>query len=341
MSARTEWVDYAKGIGIILVVYGHVARGVHAAGLPIEESWFRLVDSVIYSFHMPLFFFLSGLFFLASLECHGPAGMLASRLRSIAWPYLFWSLLQGLVEVLLSSYTNGSVTPADVASLLWQPRAQFWFLYALFFISVVAVFVYGWLPQGWHPAVPVLSCLAYILADHLSGGVPLNFVIQNAAYFAMGAWFGHLTRGSHSLRSGWLVTAIVVIAVGGQWLFHGALELTYTTGPRWMRLMLAMASVMAVAVFCLSLERYRLYWLAFLGRASLAIYVMHIVAGSGVRIILQKAMGIDAVAVHLVAGTAFGIGLPLLALRLADRIGLSGWLGLVPGGTHAPAATVR
>jgi len=54
-----DWVDYAKGIGIILVVYGHVARGIFSAGMIVNEKIFRLVDSVIYSFHMPLFFFLS------------------------------------------------------------------------------------------------------------------------------------------------------------------------------------------------------------------------------------------------------------------------------------------
>ena len=63
MQERNVWVDYAKAIGIILVVYGHVARGVFNAGLPMDEARFVLVDSIIYSFHMPLFFFLSGLFF--------------------------------------------------------------------------------------------------------------------------------------------------------------------------------------------------------------------------------------------------------------------------------------
>ena len=63
MQERNVWVDYAKAIGIILVVYGHVARGVFNAGLPMDEGEFVLVDSIIYSFHMPLFFFLSGLFF--------------------------------------------------------------------------------------------------------------------------------------------------------------------------------------------------------------------------------------------------------------------------------------
>ena len=63
MQERNAWVDYAKAIGIILVVYGHVARGVFNAGLPMDEDNYLLIDSIIYSFHMPLFFFLSGLYF--------------------------------------------------------------------------------------------------------------------------------------------------------------------------------------------------------------------------------------------------------------------------------------
>lgn len=44
-----------KGIGIILVVFGHVNRGLYSAGIQLPGSFYQLTDSVIYSFHMPLF----------------------------------------------------------------------------------------------------------------------------------------------------------------------------------------------------------------------------------------------------------------------------------------------
>lgn len=47
MKKRIEWVDIAKGIAIMLMVIGHeVSNG--------------LVYALIFSFHMPLFFILSG-----------------------------------------------------------------------------------------------------------------------------------------------------------------------------------------------------------------------------------------------------------------------------------------
>ncbi|WP_373565555.1 acyltransferase family protein, partial [Klebsiella pneumoniae] len=51
---REAWVDYAKGIGIILVVFGHVNRGLYSAGIQLSGSSYLLTDSIIYSFHMPL-----------------------------------------------------------------------------------------------------------------------------------------------------------------------------------------------------------------------------------------------------------------------------------------------
>jgi fucose 4-O-acetylase-like acetyltransferase len=54
---RDEWIDAAKGFGILLVVYGHVARGLHSAGIFHEHEIFKAIDNAVYAFHMPLFFF--------------------------------------------------------------------------------------------------------------------------------------------------------------------------------------------------------------------------------------------------------------------------------------------
>ena len=49
-TKRIDFIDVAKGIAIFLVVYGHTYDG-------------RNLHLFIYSFHMPLFFFISGLLF--------------------------------------------------------------------------------------------------------------------------------------------------------------------------------------------------------------------------------------------------------------------------------------
>ena len=49
MSNRIVWIDIAKGLGIILVIAGHLFR---------YDSY---ISTVIFSFHMPLFFFFAGM----------------------------------------------------------------------------------------------------------------------------------------------------------------------------------------------------------------------------------------------------------------------------------------
>lgn len=55
---RLHWLDYSKTIGMYWVVLGHVFK---------DNT--QLLKDIIYSFHMPLFFFLSG--FLHKLRIGG------------------------------------------------------------------------------------------------------------------------------------------------------------------------------------------------------------------------------------------------------------------------------
>ena len=58
MENRNIAIDIAKGIGIILVVWGHVIQV--SAGEGNFDYWGNSIFEIIYSFHMPLFIFLSG-----------------------------------------------------------------------------------------------------------------------------------------------------------------------------------------------------------------------------------------------------------------------------------------
>lgn len=40
-TMRESWVDYAKGIGILLVVFGHVNRGLQAAGIIMPSKLYH------------------------------------------------------------------------------------------------------------------------------------------------------------------------------------------------------------------------------------------------------------------------------------------------------------
>ena len=313
MQEREEWVDYAKAFGIILVTYGHVARGVMNAGIKGDESVYYFINNVIYSFHMPLFFFLSGLFFISSLQRRGAYSLFKNKLATIFYPYIVWSILQGSIELLLSNYTNGNVTVTQIASFLWAPRAQFWFLYALFLVSLVGILVYTKLSAKYYWLILVFATIAYINRYELVL-IPLTgFVLHNFVFFAFGIVF-YQKRELIAKNNYFILPVSFLVFIILQWYFHIQLNLLYTTEKYWLALLVAICSILFVSSLSISLLRFKLRWLAFLGEASLGIYVMHIIAGSGIRIILQKMLGINDILTHLVIGTTMGVLIPLLIM---------------------------
>lgn len=313
MESRQVWVDYAKGIGIILVVYGHVARGLHSAGMFNDGLAFALVDSIIYSFHMPLFFFLSGLFLSESAR-RGASGLIASKIDTIFYPYVLWSLLQGGIETLLSSYTNGNVTANQVLAL-WNPRAQFWFLYALFLVFCVAAIIY---PRQhlassakFTLAIALLAAATYCIWPS-NGTNAFSYIFTNFVYFSFGVFFSSL-RGLS--RPFWKASAIISIPafLVAQYIFHAKMGLTYDQKGSY-SLTLALISIFFVVSICQLMEylRHPVRWLVYVGQASMAIYLMHIIAGSGVRIVLRKFLGIESIPAHLALGTFIGMVAPLI-----------------------------
>jgi fucose 4-O-acetylase-like acetyltransferase len=75
----------AKGVGIFLVVLGHTLRGLDSSRIIADNGAFRSVDSWIYSFHMPLFFLLSGLFAERRIERNAGEFVL-DKLATLAYP---------------------------------------------------------------------------------------------------------------------------------------------------------------------------------------------------------------------------------------------------------------
>ena len=55
-NERNISLDIARGVGIILVVIGHVMSPVMAGNNAMETAY-----QILYVFHMPLFFLLAGL----------------------------------------------------------------------------------------------------------------------------------------------------------------------------------------------------------------------------------------------------------------------------------------
>jgi len=317
MSQRYIWVDYAKAIGIILVVYGHVARGLYNGDIYIPEALYQLADSIIYSFHMPLFFFLSGIFFYQSFEKRGPVKLSFNKIDTIVYPYLVWSIIQGLIEVQLSKYTNGSVAYSDVFVLLTSPRAHFWFLYALFIVFISSAIMFFIFPKKYLVVVLIFSCLLYLYKHLLPDNIIFRLLSRHFVYFVAGvAFFVYQASPTFSSFRSLLCLFVVFVLVQVMLNFFVQDELATIYAVKLSVALVSIAFIVSLSMYLAKKDR---PLLALIGSASMAIYLMHILVGSGFRIFLKKSLGIDSYIVHLLLGSFVGVFIPLMAFIVINK----------------------
>lgn len=123
-SSRIEWIDVAKGLGIVLVVLGHVLNGISISGLAGNfKTLFETIGHFIYTFHMPVFLVIAGVFAPRAVN-KSSSVFWADKLGGLVYPYFFWSVLQIGIQIVLSRYTNTPVTWHDLYEIFYRPTMQ-------------------------------------------------------------------------------------------------------------------------------------------------------------------------------------------------------------------------
>jgi fucose 4-O-acetylase-like acetyltransferase len=314
---RLGWIDAAKGLGIILVVFGHVWRGVERP-LHVAPRHFDLVDSAVYSFHMPLFFFLAGLFVERSVQ-KSAARFVVDKLQSIAYPYAVWYAIQGSIALAFSSTANASVTPDYLVSRFpGGGYAQFWFLYTLFWIMMM---FYGLrrLSLGRAPML-VASLVMYAASPSLSAvWYPLGSAGQNFMYVCLGAVLP-MQRWIVGLRAAPPALLGTTAAVSG--------GLIVTAAPYHLHVYLFVAPVLAaigitgtIAAALLAERSGACAWIRRLGSLTLPIYLAHIVFAAATRLFLERVLRVEDLWTHVILGCAIGLVGPVILALCSRQLG--------------------
>ena len=181
---RIEWIDTAKGIGLLLVIIGHLS-------IPLLPTW-------IYTFHMPLFFILSGVVF--SGDKYTFKDFLRKRLKSLVIPYFSLGLVIYLFYVIINSIigeTNGlyGTNREMFSQFLYQKHFwTIWFLACLFVVEILYFLIYSFWGNNFGLLTSVslvIGIMGFLQYDYGCTGLPWNFDVALVAqfFFHLGYWF--------------------------------------------------------------------------------------------------------------------------------------------------------
>lgn len=179
MTIRYTWADSLKGVLIILVIIAHCIAQIIGNDAANDDYWWCL----IYSFHMPAFMAVSGYLTYRS-NVAGNINVLSSvsrRFQQLLVPFLVWSGVYFAVRGNIASYI----------SCILMPNTTFWFLWALFFISVLFVlfqyFSYGIKANIEYILAAVCVFFASVLVVHKDiHYLGIQYVLYYFIFYVMG-----------------------------------------------------------------------------------------------------------------------------------------------------------
>ena len=133
---KIEWLAVLQGFSMLLVVIGHVSL----TNVPKDPSTpiATGIERTIYSFHMPLFIFISGwLFFYTCIRKEKSyRDVVKAKVKRLGIPFLAFTLVATVLKAAFPSLMHRPVTAQELIDtfLLFRsnPLGEMWFIVVLF-----------------------------------------------------------------------------------------------------------------------------------------------------------------------------------------------------------------
>ena len=306
MQHRITAIDIMQGTAMVLVVLGH-----HLFGFMPE--WYGRMYYWIYTFHMPLFVFISG--FLVRYSYKGVTDMgeyrtyVGKRFRKFAIPYI----IAGVVCALLASLGKDvGRFVQSCAMLLVAPRYSdaryLWYIYMMVVFYCLAPLVFNTRGKGrwaWYAVALLMSPLA-IPTKILSADYFVRFFV----FFLSGAVVAENYALIKRMDVRWSIVALVLFVAMSVWL------LVY--GPNaLLEYMLQWVGIPAFLCVAWVMGKMPLMRDVLVGisKNCFVIYLLHMFVIQGVAVLLRlSGMGLTAYTAipYLLLSTALAISIPIV-----------------------------
>lgn len=274
MKERNSALDYAKAIGIALVVLGHVLEYSGATGA---------VYKLIYSFHMPLFFVISGIAMSYKTQANRRAEI-GKAVKGLLLPYVVWSLLY---LTALSVIGGVQMKERIYAFLSLRGLPPLWFLADLFLAKVLLIAVGERLQNRRFRIAALLASVAltlllYPIMSRINDKGMLLLYPAQAVYrvfptisFLLAGYSIGTNEKLFDERKVSVSAASICIFVLLQAVSEGTVNMHQCSlGNPLIFLLTGTSGAVAVIFFCKLLPK-TLVWLSKIGRRSLDIMLLH------------------------------------------------------------------
>jgi uncharacterized membrane protein YcfT len=311
-APRIDWVDYAKGICIVMVVMMHSVLGVElAAG---QTGFMHPLVAFAKPFRMPDFFLISGLFLAVVIDRDWRI-YLDRKVVHFAYFYVLWVTIQfGFKAPGFAAETNWAHAGFLYLESFIEPFGTLWFIYLLPVFFVVTKLTQR-MPPFFIWGVAALLEMAHIM----TGWTAIDEFCSRFVYFYSGYWFAqYVFTLSDRAR------ARPVLALAG--LVAWALindSLVKFGVSEWPLISLALGLAGAGAIVVAGTLLARAHWLTFLrfcGKHSIVIYLAFFLPMATTRTLLLKTGLIHDIGtislVVTVAGIVGALALWWMALKL-------------------------
>ena len=252
IQARSPYWDTLKGLLILLVILGH-------CGTALSEG----LLSVIYSFHMPLFVFISGYF-------SKKQPVISKQNKRLAIIYLFFNTIYILLDVTTEDFS---------LNRLLVPSFALWYILSLIYWRCALQLI----PDKWieRPIYLIIGSVAFGL---ITGFIPIGNEMSFQRTFSFWPFFiaGFYLRKYDGIKivriqNKWVFSIIllVLIIIVYQWLPPFYANNPYNTiGDFWMRgLQILLASLICLCILVIMPEK--LGKITIIGQYTLILYLLH------------------------------------------------------------------
>lgn len=227
---RYQYIDYTKGIGILLIMFAHVSQYFQ----PMATANFFVV-----SFHVPIFFIASGLLMgYRKGTSIDKKKFLVKRVRTLLIPYVIFSLINSALKfaVLLVTHSLTAVAvKRELIQLCITGNGTVWFLLTLFITEIIYVFCLRNVfyskeknaTLGGKHFVEALFMIACLIVPYLFGeltnpfAIVGNRVIAAMGYYILGVMLIDIVNKSCTVNMKFLSALILTVMGVVAWIVFG------------------------------------------------------------------------------------------------------------------------